>query len=373
MKFAAFTFATGNIGDDVQALAAALFSRRLNALIDRDVLADAPLDAPHACIFNSWFLVGNDFRAPSPRLAPILHGVCIGRDHLMKTPWRDWLAENGPVGARDTVTLELLRGHGIAAEWTGCLTAFMGERLVAPAERRGVLFVDVDAETEARFIPPEIAARAERLTNFVPPAIVRDPLRRLAYALRLMARLARAELVVTRRLHVALPCVGLRTPVCVLPDPSIANARRRFAGYDWLPLRFKDESPAGLDFDWTAPHTVTPPPAMRQPFERLVARLEALGLHAAEPVDPAAPSPPRLVLKGDFPSRPGAVALRLGGWRQQLLVVAWSSGEIEVEAPPLPLHARLGARLIVRDGDGRAVAKAPLSAAEGPGGLRPAV
>lgn len=364
MKFAAFTFATQNIGDDVQALAAALFSRRLDALVARDALAEAPLREPHACVFNSWFLVGNDFRPPSPMIEPLMHGVCIGRDHLMKTPWREYLAAHGPVGARDTVTLELLQAHGIESYWSGCLTTFMGERLSAPAERRGVLFVDVDAETEARFVPGEIAARAERMTNFTPPSVTPDPLRRLGFAMALMARLARAELVVTRRLHVALPCVGLGTPVCVLPDPAIASARRRFAGYaGWLPLRFKDEDPAGLDFDWTAPRPAVAPPEMRAPFERLVARLETLGLHSPERVDPAAPLPARLRLEGDFPARAGSVTLRLGGDRRDLPVRAWTSAEIELEAPPLPLFARLGGRLVVRNEAGEVISRRPLSAA----------
>lgn len=357
MKFAAFTFATQNLGDDVQALAAFLFSRRLDALINRDSLAEAPIAETHACVFNSWFLVGQDFRAPSPLIEPILHSLCIGRDYLMKTAWRDYLASYGPVGARDTVTLDLLHQNGVDAYWSGCLTTFMGEQVEPVAERRGVLFIDIDEETETRFIPKSVSARAERLTNFIPPSSMADPLRRLSLCVDLIRRLASAELVVTRRLHVALPCVGLKTPVCVLPDPAIANARRRFAGYDWLPLRFKDDPTTGWDFDWDSPPVVEAPADMRTAHDTFALAMSNRGLLSPHKVDLGGAVSDTVTMKADLPARAGRVFLEFGQDRRELPVRSWSSSGLMVETPPLPIPSRLFATLNVTDADDTSLMK----------------
>jgi hypothetical protein len=364
MKTAAFTYETQNIGDDMQSLAAALHLSRLDALVHRDKLADVALDEPHLCIFNSWFLVGEDFRPPAASIVPIMYGFCIGRNYLVQSDWKPYFARHAPVGARDLVSLELLQKARIDAYWSGCLTTFMGRKL-APThdERRGVLFVDVDAETEEKFIPRQISQSAERLTNFAPASAVHEPFERLAWCLHLLQRLAQSRMVVTRRLHVALPCVGLGTPVCVIPDPAIASARRRFSGYeDWLPLRFKDDDQP-VAFDWTDPQPVRPPAALENVYAGLLAKLQALGV-----ADPGLLRSVKQEREISLPNpglgpRAGAAELVFAQVRRPCLVRSWTSAEIIVEPPALPLLDRLRYSICLRSHDGADEAVTQMGAA----------
>jgi exopolysaccharide biosynthesis predicted pyruvyltransferase EpsI len=66
------------------------------------------------------------------------------------------------------------------------------------------------------------------ITHIVPEP--RDPLARLAAAERLLEVYARAEMVVTTRLHCALPCLALGTPVLFMtrwPDHDRLEPARR--------------------------------------------------------------------------------------------------------------------------------------------------
>lgn len=347
MKFAAFTFTTSNLGDDIQSLAAMLFAGRLDAFVPRDALGAVALEDRHACIFNCWFLNGRDYRRPSASILPLLHGVSITRPDVLQSPWKDFLVDNGPVGARDLRTLELLEANGVNAYWSGCLTAFMGEHFMRPSERTGELFVDVDEETERKFVPSEIGARAKRLSNFLPPSVAADPFQRLNAAIEMVTELAKARLVVTRRLHAALPCVGLGTPVLVLPDPQISMARWRFSGCEsYLPIRYKDEPATGLDFDWTAPAPATPPRELAEARDKLADALSQLGLFPAAPlaIDEPASSSLRAAGHG-LGDRAGRAFLKLGDLKRELSIEHWTKEEILVKMNAPSLVLRLSASI----------------------------
>jgi hypothetical protein len=195
---AIFRFTTPNIGDDVQAFAILSHLSGVNAFVDRDRLDTYQAEIPHVCVFNSWFqiptkrpfrlghrLAGRaEFRYPVPSrsVRPIFFGFCLGRPELLSSEWRDYLAEHAPIGCRDIATTERLRAAGIDAFWTGCLTMFAGRRFapIPNEEREDIVFVDVDAQTEQRFIPKEIGQEAVRLTAITPPSLRHDPLLRLS-------------------------------------------------------------------------------------------------------------------------------------------------------------------------------------------------
>jgi hypothetical protein len=347
LKFAAFTFTTANLGDDIQSLAALLFAGRLDALVPRDALGAVALEDRHACIFNCWFLNGRDYRRPSSSLLPFLHGASITRPDVLNSPWKGFLIDNGPVGARDLRTLELLEANGVEAYWSGCLTAFMGERFKRPGERSGVLFVDIDKETERKFVPAEFGARARRLSNFLPPAIAANPFQRLNAAIEMVTELAKARLVVTRRLHAALPCVGLGTPVLVLPDPQISMARWRFSGCEsFLPIRYKDEPATDLDFDWADPAPPSPPAELVQARDRLVSSLVRLGLRPAAPLPIDAPASASLRAAGHgLGDHAGKAFLKLGELKREIAVEHWTKEEIRVKTPAASLIPQLSASI----------------------------
>lgn len=179
-------------------------------------------------------------------------------------------------------SVELLQGVGVDAYWSGCLTLMIGQSYAPapPEKRRGIYIIDVRPDVEDRWVPKEISARATRWSNEFDPLIMERTGRRFAEIHQRMRLLAHAELVITRRLHVALPCAGFRTPVLTLPDPGISDARHRFSGYEsFLPIVWPDASYA--DFDFGAPTRCDIPAALLTEYARLCTHLG----HAPERMD----------------------------------------------------------------------------------------
>lgn len=269
MKHAAFGFETPNIGDDVQSIAAALLLPKVDAYVDRDGLDNVRLDDPHTLIMNSWFAIKRYQAVPSASLRPVYFGFCVGRPELMNPTWLYEL-DGRMVGCRDRHSVETLLAHGIEAYFSGCLTTWMGKFIHPPKERRGVLFVDVPEAME-RFIPDHVRRRAERRTAEINPRGV-SQLERFRKAAKLLDELRSAELVVTRRLHTALPCVGFETPVVVYLEGTQKN-RNRFSGSDELFPVILHDGPSPIGPSWVEPSVSAPTKEMEAGFQTLLASL----------------------------------------------------------------------------------------------------
>jgi hypothetical protein len=338
LKFAVFGYETNNLGDDIQSLAAAVHASGVDRVALRDAIGAVELDEPHTLILNSWMSRGPDLRPPPAAFAPIPFGFCLGNDDILEHGWLEYLRAHQPIGCRDQYTVAQLEAHGISAFWTGCLTLFIGRRLQrSTVARSGVLFVDVAKTAEERCIPEAIRARAIRISTYPPPSIIGDQVERYAMASRLLARIANAELVVTRRLHIALPCISLGTPVVILAEARFGKARRRYQGFEEiLPVTFLDdvERLSEAAFTALAAHRPAVPAALETHYEALLARLAAIDrLSAAkEPLD----GTPHFDLRApnrDGDPRPRDVALVCGSLRHAARVLNWSDREIHVAAP----------------------------------------
>lgn len=252
MKVALLGFTTVNLGDDLQGIATSLNLPAVDRLVDRDQLSGLRLDERHFCLMQSWF-TKQRLRAPSDALDPLFFGYCFGSDTMQYGLWPRYLRRYQPIGARDLRSVELMKGRGIDTFWSGCLTLRMGSfmRPVPREERSGVFMVDVLPDTE-KAIPEALRERAIRISNAVPPAMLDDPLARMHRIARMCDRLRRAELVITKRLHTALPCVGFGTPAVVFAKDRKGN-RHRFSGYEtFLPVTFFGEKSQPPAIDWSA-------------------------------------------------------------------------------------------------------------------------
>jgi hypothetical protein len=330
-----FTFTTRNLGDEMQSFAALAHLDRVQAFVDRDRLPAFTAPADTACVFNSWFMQGDDFRPPADRIRPVWHGFAAGRPQLTSGAWLEYLRLQPPIGCRDLFTTRLLGDAGLPAYWSGCLTLFLGAALQLPAvERSGVVFVDVPRAAES-VIPREIVARAERLSTFPAPSIIDKPLERWATLGRLVRILARAELVVTRRLHVALPAASLGTPVVVFPDGAISQARRRFSGYESiLPIVFLDGLESGARrIDWANVPPAAIPRALADAHAAFRDTLASRGLASAPPapsvLDEIGRREQRLVNVAGSDA-PGRISLTLNAQRFELDVALWTDRSVRV-------------------------------------------
>jgi hypothetical protein len=275
MRFAIFGYTTTNLGDDVQSLAAAAMLPRVDAYVERERLDKVRLPEPHRLVMNSWFAIKRFRGTPSESIEPYYFGQCVGRPELVNDAWLAEWRRRQPIGVRDTYSVAVLRERGIDAYYSGCLTTFMGRFFHRPVKREGIVFVDVPAEME-RFIPEDVRARARRITNETGKGETNQK-RRFEKIAGVLDIVRSAEMVVTRRLHTALPCVGFGTPVTVYLEGSEKN-RRRFSGADrFVPIVFHDgKIPEGET--WIAPQEVVVPDDMEPAFARLT---EAFGVTVA--------------------------------------------------------------------------------------------
>ena len=260
-KYALLSYSTTNLGDEIQSIAARSFLPEISTLVDRDYLSKVEIDSPHKIILNGWYSHRPENWPPSKSLVPLILGFhasraapnhkFMGRPFTKRLKRRDsiaYLKANGPIGARDYHTAELLRRLDIPSYFSGCLTL----TLTASTKIEKMPFVcvnDLDDEV-LHYVRQKSDLPIVRTTHENSGVI--DPRKRMELAQDLLSTYASASFVVTSRLHCALPCLALGTPVLFCPT---ATDTYRFSGLSEL-LRHttrKDMLQNQAPFEFRAP------------------------------------------------------------------------------------------------------------------------
>jgi len=217
---------TENLGDEIQSIAARRFLPRVDACIDRDLLTDVDVDGPVALILNGWFLRRPENWPPADQVVPLLISMHLADpatqgklgisapDVLLGESLVAYLREWGPVGARDLRTLARLEAAGVPAYFSGCLTLTL-ER--DPEIERGDEIVLVDLPPRVVEIVRTITQRDIVCVTHAAPGL-NDVAARFERAHDLLRRYQQAHMVITSRLHAALPCLAYETPVLLVRD-----------------------------------------------------------------------------------------------------------------------------------------------------------
>jgi tetratricopeptide (TPR) repeat protein len=222
------TYRTTNLGDDVQSLAALNLTGKVRAFIDRDRLDEAGPSGK--MVLNGWWGHHRSFPIatrdlsiawpPRPDLDPLLLSLHLDPVRAALYLTREGIAyfkRHEPIGCRDRWTEGLLQRGGIRAYFSGCLTLTLPP-YEGPRTNRALL-VDLP-DRVVPHISHAIARHCSLRRKVMTHDIVRstlDPVRRLNAANFVLQHYARSAFVVTTRLHVALPCVAMGTPVLFLP------------------------------------------------------------------------------------------------------------------------------------------------------------
>jgi hypothetical protein len=235
-RYAAFSYDTENVGDEIQSLAAMQFLPSTDAFINREWISQFQVeDSPgYSLIMNGWFCHLPENWPPPLQIRPLLISMhftkqmsdsgIVPAEHLLSGDNLEFLRRNGPVGARDKVTLDLLIDAGIESYFSGCLTLTL-QRKNNYRDENLIIINDVPepvAEVISQTSHKRIEAVSQITTN-------RDKDERFALACDLLDAYSAASLVVTSRLHCALPCVALGTPIILI---SSAGETTRFSGLD---------------------------------------------------------------------------------------------------------------------------------------------
>ncbi|MDE6717328.1 MAG: polysaccharide pyruvyl transferase family protein [Muribaculaceae bacterium] len=268
MKYGLLTYTdtpTGtNIGDYIQSLAARQYLPQVDQLLNRERLDDYD-DDEVKLIMNGWFTHTPSHWIPAKNIHP--HFVAFHINHSVQSRMLTqegitYLKTHGPIGCRDLFTTELLQSKGVPAFYSGCLTLTLDLKYKVADKERGddIYIVDPIFNIEEgetllksprsflsallrgkfidlfrkkrlinRIIPKEIRKKAIYTHHQLPPNDIPDS-ERFRIAEDLLHRYAKAKLVITSRIHCALPCLALGTPVIFIDSFSDSSNKSRLKG-----------------------------------------------------------------------------------------------------------------------------------------------
>jgi hypothetical protein len=231
------------LGDDVQSWAARQYLPRIDYWINRDdqtTYAIQPetgakisldlIDKPILVIQNGWFDGRLTLWPPHPIIKPLIISFHLNEDPnlFQKADYQalkavddtaSLLSEKATtyfkstmVGTRDLHTLELFSQSGINAFYTGCLTLTLQQENFSGAAAE-ILIVDAhigEVDLLNKLVPLHIRQKAIHISHGLIKIL--SPAEKQTRTEDLLRRYANARLVITNRLHCALPCLAFGTP-----------------------------------------------------------------------------------------------------------------------------------------------------------------
>ena len=224
---------TRNIGDEIQTLAVIDMLRRCGVdrygLIDRERLR-AYSGPPLTLVMNGWFTHSPAQFPPRGHVKPVYIGFHCTPSMVGAVVVRNakHFRAHQPIGCRDDFTREALERVGVEAYLSGCPSLTF-----EPHERKdgGVYCINTHHEAPPSPFEGTLLERVglerlglergdvEHISHRLDPRLINRPERRLELARELLERYRAAKLIVTSRLHVALPSRAFHT------DVAFINAR----------------------------------------------------------------------------------------------------------------------------------------------------
>ena len=211
---------TDNIGDYIQSLAALQFLPKncYPYLIDRESVRF--YHGPKVkLIMNGFFTLNIGNYKVSQQIYPLYISYHINYQKRINDFTVKNLIQFQPIGCRDIATQIELEKHGVKAYFSGCITLTLDmDYAVKDFERSNeIIFIEYafgeykEADNYLKSLNNYNFENVTYITHHF--NISKGHLERFQIAKELLDKYARAKLVVTTRLHGALPCLALHTPV----------------------------------------------------------------------------------------------------------------------------------------------------------------
>ncbi len=225
----------GNLGDCMQTLGVEniYFKAGIHTLsfVNRDDIKDFSGEPVHL-VMQSWF---GDYAGVFPlpwsdKITPIFIGFHLNtvnntRGHFVREKIYEKMKPYEPIGCRDRSTRDFLISLGIDAYFSGCMTLTFDKREKEP-ENGKIFLVDPDKKVLKR-LPQEILNQCDMSISHFYYWSEYPVSEKGAKAFELYARdvlnryKTEAKLVITSKIHVAMPCVAMGIPVIfITTDPD---------------------------------------------------------------------------------------------------------------------------------------------------------
>ncbi len=226
---------TKNIGDDVQSYAESLWLPQVDYMVDIEDMESfqSEDDEPVATIMSAWYMWKKWNWPPSECIYPLwvgLHYNDIQRgkpdrgmpakfEYIKDGPGREYLKSFEPIGCRDYYTTEILDGFGIKNYFSGCVTLTLPKRDIPKSEREYVCLVGVEGAV-SKAVRKQLKGTDIDVVELPPtrpePSTSLSWEERRDEVIKYLETYQNAKCVVTFRLHCALPCLALETPVLLV-------------------------------------------------------------------------------------------------------------------------------------------------------------
>lgn len=292
MKYGLFTYEKSknnliNIGDYVQSLAAKQYLPKVDVLLERDAM-DAYRGDPIKLIMNGWFAHTVQNWPPSDLIHPLIVSFHLNKkvadEMLGSEEIVNYFKKHAPIGCRDYDSMYRMRKAEIESFYSGCLTTTLNYDgfffKKQPVRRNNILMADVLFKDDVMkrikrnklyiikdifngkifqlkkvkkyiedLVPEAHKNEVEHLTCYYTADSSEDE--RFAHAEKILKELASTKVVVTSRIHIALPCLALNTPVLFVFGGQLTDLQefRRLDGVINLMNVLVDD-----DFDTSATH-----------------------------------------------------------------------------------------------------------------------
>lgn len=275
-----------NVGDYIQSLAAKQYIPSVDVFVKREKLKSYDGISVNM-IMNSWYMYNTEEFPPSPKINPLFVSFHLNanvKDKILGSMATvEYLKKHGPIGCRDLYTHQSLQSAGIPSFFSGCLTTTLDIKYKWDGIRKGIILADPMVNLPNKdtikyslkhFLKAvltrnilKLGERKNLLNKLVSKDILDDAEwlhhklsgkhseeKRFQEAERFLSKFAKAELVITSRIHCALPCLALGTPVIFINYGFFNKSdQSRFEGimdlFNTLNIDKKGNIRANFDFD----------------------------------------------------------------------------------------------------------------------------
>ncbi len=239
MKYGIIMFKnTKNLGDDIQTYAQMKYLPRIDYVIEREKLdCFTPNKTEDVfAIISGWFIHNQTSFPISPFINP-LYISCHFTDYLkgkkplyMDDDFFKSIKKFEPIGLRDNLCKKYLDENNIKNYFSGCLTLTI-DPIKNVKKRNQICLVDVDNRVEYKMKDldiPYILTSHDINNNINEKLSFEERMENVKSQLRLYQE---SKLVITSRLHVALPCLAIGANVLLIYDENNIDVKNRLGSY----------------------------------------------------------------------------------------------------------------------------------------------
>ena len=213
----------GNLGDEIQSISGMQFLPFVDNFLERDQMSLLTEREPVTAFFNAWYGDLDADWPPPSNIQPIMTSIHVQteiEEIWSKTLSVDYLKQHEPIGCRDKSTMEFMQKLNVEAYFSGCMTLMLKNPSITKRTNE-IYLVDVKREYKSLF-PDGISKHFSSLTHLTyAKEEYSDTLKQFSASYLLLEHYASAKLVVTQRIHCALPCVAMGIPVIFIQSPRL--------------------------------------------------------------------------------------------------------------------------------------------------------